>query len=41
MIDVIIPLYNNGKTIDAALASVVRQSLFSEIRVIVADDGSY
>jgi glycosyltransferase involved in cell wall biosynthesis len=41
MIDVIIPLYNNGKTIDAALASVVRQSLFSDSRVIIADDGSF
>lgn len=40
MINVIIPVYNNAETLDAALQSVVRQSLFQSIRVLISDDAS-
>lgn len=40
MINVIIPVYNNEDTLDAAIQSVVRQSIFRNIRVIISDDAS-
>jgi glycosyltransferase involved in cell wall biosynthesis len=40
MIDVIIPVYNNAQTLDAAIQSVVRQSMFQTIRVLISDDAS-
>lgn len=40
MITVVIPVYNNAGTLDAAIESVVRQSLFRSIRVLIADDAS-
>jgi len=40
MIDVIIPVYNNAKTLDATIRSVVRQSMFQTIRVLISDDAS-
>lgn len=40
MITVIIPVYNNAETLDAALQSVQRQSLFRSIRVVISDDAS-
>jgi glycosyltransferase involved in cell wall biosynthesis len=40
MIDVIIPIFNNSATLDNTLASVVRQSIFSEVRVLISDDCS-
>lgn len=39
-VDVIIPLYNNGLTIDDTLDSVCGQTLFAEANVYVQDDGS-
>lgn len=40
MITVIIPVYNNASTLDAAIQSVVRQSIFRSIRVLISDDAS-
>ncbi len=40
MIDVIVPVYNNAATLEETLASVVRQSVFSEVRVLICDDCS-
>lgn len=40
MINVIIPVYNNEETLDAAIQSVVRQSIFRNIRLIISDDAS-
>jgi glycosyltransferase involved in cell wall biosynthesis len=40
MIDVIIPVYNNADTLDAALESVLRQSMWRHISVYIADDAS-
>ncbi|WP_088348767.1 MULTISPECIES: glycosyltransferase family 2 protein [Rhodomicrobium] len=40
MITVIIPVYNNEQTLDAAVDSVVRQSIFRDIRVLICDDAS-
>ncbi len=40
MINVIIPVYNNAETMDAAIQSVVRQSVFRSIRVLISDDAS-
>jgi glycosyltransferase involved in cell wall biosynthesis len=40
MINVIIPVYNNADTLDAAIQSVVRQSVFRSIRVLICDDAS-
>lgn len=40
MIDVIIPVYNNADTLDAAVQSVVGQSVFPRIRVLISDDAS-
>jgi glycosyltransferase involved in cell wall biosynthesis len=40
MINVIIPVYNNEDTLDAAIQSVVRQSIFRNIRVLISDDAS-
>jgi hypothetical protein len=40
MIEVIIPVYNNAQTLDATIQSVVRQSLFQNIRVLISDDAS-
>jgi glycosyltransferase involved in cell wall biosynthesis len=40
MINVIIPVYNNADTLDAAIQSVVRQSVFRSIRVLISDDAS-
>jgi glycosyltransferase involved in cell wall biosynthesis len=40
MINVIIPVYNNAGTLDAAIESVVRQSVFRNIRVLISDDAS-
>lgn len=40
MIIVIIPVYNNAATLDAAVQSVVRQSVFRSIRVLISDDAS-
>lgn len=40
MINVIIPVYNNAETLDAAIQSVVRQSVFRRIRVLISDDAS-
>jgi glycosyltransferase involved in cell wall biosynthesis len=40
VIDVIIPAYNNSETIDETIESIVRQSIFKDIKVIVVDDAS-
>jgi glycosyltransferase involved in cell wall biosynthesis len=40
MINVIVPVYNNEETLDAAIQSVVRQSGFQNIRLIISDDAS-
>jgi glycosyltransferase involved in cell wall biosynthesis len=40
VIDVIIPTYNNCTTIDETIDSIVRQSIFPDIKVIVIDDAS-
>ncbi len=40
MINVIIPVYNNEDTLDAAIQSVARQSIFRNIRVLISDDAS-
>lgn len=40
MITVIIPVYNNAGTLDATIQSVVRQSIFRSIRVLISDDAS-
>lgn len=40
MISVIIPVFNNYKTLGKCLASVVSQT-YNDIEIIVVDDGSY
>lgn len=40
MITVIVPVYNNAATLDAAMQSVARQSIFRSVRVLISDDAS-
>src|SRR5690349_11773174 len=40
MIDVIIPVYNNASTLNETLESVARQTIFSDVRVLICDDCS-
>ncbi len=39
LISVLVPVYNDSAYIDAALASIAKQS-FTDFEVIIADDGS-
>lgn len=39
LIDILIPVYNNAPTIEAALASMAAQTI-ADIRIVVVDDGS-
>ena len=40
MVDIIIPYYNAGKTINKTLASIAMQTIEEKIHVIVVDDCS-
>lgn len=40
LISVIIPTYNSEKSIDVTIESIVKQTIFDYIEIIIVDDGS-